>query len=151
ILTSSSKPANLKAIILFDAESMKGNIRQRMTDDLKVLADPAKTDADRTAYLATRPPVRIFARSNAAVTLRYAAMYIKLGDHTITNFTDGLLSKDRQRELDALKLRQACGVMSAADRLRLKDLRRAKPRSGPDRDELKKLEEKAACKPLTTR
>jgi hypothetical protein len=151
ILTSSSKPANLKAIILFDAESMSGHIRQRMTDDLKFLADPAKKDADRTAYLAARPPVRVFARSDKDVTLKYAKMYIRLVDETITEFTDGLLSKDRQKELDALKVRQACGTMSDADRLRLNDLRRAKPASGPERDELKKLEEKAACKPLTTR
>ena len=151
ILTSSSKPANLKAIILFDAESMSGNIRQRMTDDLKFLADPAKKDADRAAYLAARPPVRVFARSDKDVSLKYAKMYINLVDKTITGFTDELLSKDQQKELDALKVRQACGTMSDADRLRLKDLRRAKPTSGADRDELKKLEEKAACKPLTTR
>ncbi len=151
ILTSASKPANLKAIILFDAESMRGNIRQRMTDDLRFLADPAKKDADRQAYLEARPPVRVFARSNKDVTLRYAQMYISLVDETITGFTDNLLSKSQQKELDALKARQACGTMSDADRLRLKDLRRAKPAPGPDRDELKKLEEKAACKPLTTR
>jgi hypothetical protein len=151
ILTSSSKPANLKAIILFDAESMRGNIRQRMTDDLTFLADPAKNDADRTAYLAARPSVRVFARSNKDVTLRYAKMYINLVDDTITAFTNRLLSNARQKELDALKARQACVVMPDADRRRLAELRRKKPGPGAERDELETLEEKAACKPLTTR
>ena len=151
ILSSSSKPANLKAIILFDAEAMRGNIRQRMTDDLKFLADPAKNDADRTAYLAARPAVRVFARSDKDVTMTYAKMYIDLVDKTITAFTDDLLSKDQQKDLDALKVRQACVVMSAADKLRLAELRRKKPGPGPERDELKKLEASAACKPLTAR
>jgi hypothetical protein len=149
ILSSASKPANLKAIILFDAEAMDDNIRQRMTDDLKFLADPAKNDADRTAYLAARPPVRVFASSDKDVTLKYAKMYIPLVDKTITAFTNGLLSKDQQKDLDALKVRQACGVMSDADKLRLAELRRKKPGPGPERDELKKLEASAACKPLT--
>jgi hypothetical protein len=151
ILTSSSKPANLKAIILFDAESMDANIKQRMTDDLKFLADPDKTDADRATYLAARPPVRVFARSNEKVTLKYAQMYINLVDDTITAFTDRLLSSARQKELDALKARQACVVMPDADRRRLAELRRKKPGPGAERDELKALEEKAACKPLTAR
>ena len=149
ILSSSSKPADLKAIVLFDAESMRGNIRQRMTDDLKFLADPAKKDPDRKAYLASRPPVRVFARSNKDATFRYAKMYVKLVDETINEFTERLLSRGQRKELEALMARQACGTMSAGDRLRLAELRRKKPTSGPERDELNKLQEKAACKPLT--
>jgi hypothetical protein len=151
ILSGSSKPANLKAIILFDAESMRGNITQRMTDDLKFLADPAKTDPDRTSYLASRPPVRVFVRSDEKVTLRYAQMYTKLVDDTINAFTARLLPRGERKELDALKARQACVTLSAADRLRLAELRRNKPRSGPDRDELNTLREKEACRPLTAR
>ena len=83
--------------------------------------------------------------------LRYAKMYINLVDDTIAAFTNRLLSSDRQKELDALKARQACVVMPDADRRRLAELRRKKPGPGAERDELKTLEEKAACKPLTAR
>ncbi len=105
----SRKPANLKAIILFDAEAMSDDIRQRMTDDLKFLADPAKSDVDRTAYLANRTHVRAFATSNKDKLTGYGAKYIGLVEQTIGEFTERLLPGWQQRQLDALKLRQACG------------------------------------------
>jgi hypothetical protein len=110
ILSSDSrKPANLKAIILFDANNMSDEIGQRLEADLKFLADPAKNDADRSAYLTARPSVRVFATSNKDKATGYGAMYIELVEQTIRRFTEKLLPGWQQRQLDALKLRQACG------------------------------------------
>jgi len=151
ILSGSSKPANLKGIIMFDAESMSGDIEQRMTADLTFLADPDKNDSDRSAYLASRPPVRVFVRSDDKRTLRYAQMYVTLVEDTISGFTKRLMSRGQRAELEALRVRQGCVTLSDAERLRLAELKRNKPTSGPDRDELNKLRERAACKPLTAR
>ena len=146
IVSDTSKPAKLKAIILFDAEAMAGDFKRRLEEDLKFLADPAHK-GDAPAYLASRPSVRAFARDKS----KYGNMYATLVDDTITRFTTGLLSLDQRKELDGLKARDACVALSDSERLRLKELSRTKPTSGADRDELKKLRERAACKPLTAR
>ena len=146
IVSGSSKPAKLKAIILFDAEAMADDIKQRLQEDLKFLADPAHKGG-ANAYLASRPPVRAFAREKS----KYGNMYGTLVDDTITEFTTALLSADQRKEMDALRARDACVALSATERSRLKELSRTKPTLASDRNELKKLRERAACKPLMTR
>jgi len=147
ILTSSSKPANLKAIILFDAESMRGNITTAHDGRLEVPRGSGQ-GRRRPHRLSCGPATR--ARLRALEQGRDAEVREDVRQ-PITAFMDRLLSKDRQKELDALKARQACVVMPDADRRRLAELRRKKPGPGAEREELKTLEEKAACKPLTAR
>jgi len=146
IVSGTSKPAKLKAIILCDAEAMAWDIKRRLEEDLKFLAYPDNTGAAST-YLASRPSVRAFAREKS----KYGNMYATLVDDTITGFTKRLLSVNQRKELDGLNGRVACVALSAGERLRLKDLSRTRPTSAADRDELKKLRERAACKALNPR
>jgi hypothetical protein len=96
VLTAKTPPAQLAGIVLFDAESCRGVITQRLIEDMTYLTDPTHTD--QQAYLAARPPVRIFARRGG----KYGNMYAPI-------FADSFKAAiaDWQSTLAAAKVRRA--------------------------------------------
>ena len=143
-LSDANKPANLAAIILFDAESMAGDISRRVSEDLAFLVDTTRKDPDRDSYLAGRPAVRMIARDRH----RYGKMYGTLVPDTIAAFLRPLLSAGQARELAALRKRQTCPALSTTERARMVELTRKRTKSAAERTELAALRARFDCRPL---
>ena len=95
----------LEAIILFDAEGMKGEIARRIQEDMTGLSDLAKTDVERTSLLDQRPAVRVFARDKH----KYGDMYGTVVEDTIADWTaNHRLSTGQKTLLARLRERDAC-------------------------------------------
>lgn len=104
-LSGAPRFAALEGIILFDAEGMKDEIARRIREDLTFVSDLAKTDAERTAHLAERPAVRVFARDKN----KYGKMYGQVVDDTIDGWTAShRLSAAQRATLTRLSDRDAC-------------------------------------------
>ena len=95
----------LEGIVLFDAEGMKDEIVKRLGEDLAAVSDLTRTAPDRSAYLAQRPPVRVFARDKE----RYGKLYGTVVDDTIAGWMKRVdLSAAERASLAALRDRDAC-------------------------------------------
>lgn len=144
-LSDENKPKNLKGLILLDAEAMQGNMRERIKADLKFLADPANTDADRTSYLAGRPSVRAFTTSGSVYETRYQDIVAA----TILTVSNSIFSDREKTKLADLRARQANQPLTPAEKLRLKELRGKPPVDPVGRQELQDLRSRGASRPLS--
>jgi len=142
-LSGKNTPEKLKGLILFDAEAMHGDMRRRISDDMKFLV--AHTDAERDAHLAKSPVVRAFTSKNSV----YADRYKDIVEVTIAATTDPLFPRSRRADLARLRTRAACVPLTPAEDLRLKELRRDAPTDQAGRTELQGLQTRKACKRLS--
>jgi hypothetical protein len=143
-LSAKNKPKNLKGLLLFDAEAMQRDMRQRITEDLDFLADPTHSDSDRDTHLAGRPSVRAFTSAGSP----YAARYKDIVTSTIETTLKRVFPAGRKAELQRLRTRQAIQPLTAAESLRLKELVRRRPTDQTGRDELRSLRARQANQPL---
>ncbi len=143
-LSAKNKPKNLKALVLFDAEAMQRDMRQRITEDLDFLADPTHTDADRDSHLAGRPSVRAFTSAGSP----YATRYKDVVGSTIEGVLKRIFPGGRKGELRRLRTRQALQPLTAADSARLKELLRRRPTDRAGRDKLRSLRTRQSNQPL---
>lgn len=143
-LSEKNKPKDLKGLFLFDAEAMHNNMRERIKADLKFLADPTHTDAERLRYLAGRPSVRAFTTAGSV----YEGNYQDIVGGTITATTNGIFSNSQKSALTALRARQANQPLTVAEQARLKEFRRKPPVDAVSRTEFKDLRTRNASKPL---
>ena len=144
-LTAENKPENLKGLILFDAEAMQIDMRNRIRADLKFLADPANQDADRDAYLAARPSVRAFTSAGST----YAGRYQDIVTATITTMTNQLFPRARRTELERLRARESNQPLTDPEQMRLTELRRKRQPTPQERTERAGLSRRQASRPLS--
>ena len=143
-LSAKNRPKNLKGLLLFDAEAMQRDMRQRITEDLDFLADLTHSDSDRDTRLAGRPSVRAFTSAGSP----YAARYKDIVTATIETAMKRIFPPGRKAELQRLRTRQAFQPLSAAESARLKELLRRRPADRAGRDELRSLRARQANQPL---
>jgi len=143
-LSAANRPKNLKGLLLFDAEAMQQDMRQRITEDLKFLADLTHSDADRDARLAGRPAVRAFTSAGSP----YAARYKDIVGATIESTLKRIFPNSRKAELQRLRTRQSLQPLTPAESVRLKELLRRRPADQADRDELRALRARQSNQPL---
>ena len=100
-----SRVGNLEGIVFFDAEGMRGEIEKRVNEDLDVLSDPRKNDAQRAEHLGKRPAVRVFARQGG----KYGGMYGTVVEDTIGAWKHKhQLSAAQKAELHRLEQQVSC-------------------------------------------
>jgi len=143
-LSAANKPKNLKGLLLFDAEAMHRDMRQRITDDLNFLADLTHSDADRDTRLAGRPSVRAFTSAGSP----YADRYEDIVGATIESTLKRIFPNGRKAELQRLRTRQALQPLAPAETVRLKELLRRRPTDQAGRDELRSLRARQSNQPL---